>query len=270
MLPTHEISSGGSSFSIVVIRRILDALVDSGGMKKTNLAGKTGLNYPNCVRYIELLEILGWARISDDGTNLIQLTTQGTHFRTVLSSNRRDNRNQNQSLVESDLFVNQIATNRRVRGGQSVKDSSRDNSSYHIMLVDDEPDILLTFKIHLTTEGYNVDAFPDAKSALQNFTSLGPSHYDLIITDIRMKNLNGLQLYHGAKSIDPKVKVIFVTALDASAELVSVLPGVTKKDVFRKPIDEQTFIKVVREALNEATAGASRCAPTPASFINLK
>lgn len=263
MLPMQEVSSEGSSFSIVVIRRILDALVESGRIKKTNLAGKTGLNYPNCIRYIGLLELLGWVRISNDGKNHIQLTEQGIHFRTILSSIDRtaDNRNRmNSPVVRSNLLVDPVANNLKLKEVQGSNDASRDNASYNIMLVDDEPDILLTFKIHLTTEGYNVEAFPDAKSALQNLASVGPSYYDLVITDIRMKSLNGLQLFQGIKSIDPDAKIVFISALDAIEELVSILPGVTKKDIIRKPIGEQEFLKVVNQALVEAATNRRKTA----------
>ncbi len=82
----RDSNSGKNLFSLVVIKRILDVLSDSGEMKRTNLAGRTGLNYPNCIRYLELLKLLGWVRNSGDGANQFQLTEQGIHFRSVLSS----------------------------------------------------------------------------------------------------------------------------------------------------------------------------------------
>lgn len=88
-------SNRGNSFSLVVIKRILDIVGDSGQIKKTNLAGKTGLNYPNCMRYIELLKMLDWVRTTNDGSNQIYLTEQGIHFRSVLSSMKSGHDNNN-------------------------------------------------------------------------------------------------------------------------------------------------------------------------------
>jgi DNA-binding NarL/FixJ family response regulator len=76
-------------------------------------------------------------------------------------------------------------------------------------------------------------------------------HYDLVITDIRMPEMNGLRLYQCLKNIDPAIKVIFVTALDAANELVSVIsPGPVK--VLKKPVDKQLFSKSVKAALQAA------------------
>jgi predicted transcriptional regulator len=85
-------------------------------------------------------------------------------------------------------------------------------SSFKIMLVDDEQDALLTYKTFLMAapEGYNVDAFTDSYEALKHFINLNHSYYDLVITDIRMPGLNGLQLYQKIKAIDNTSKVVLV------------------------------------------------------------
>ena len=63
----------------------------------------------------------------------------------------------------------------------------------------------------------------------------------VIILDIRMKNLNGLQLHHQIKAIDPTIKILFVTALDILGELLSIFPGISKEQILRKPIDKNLF-----------------------------
>ena len=120
---------------------------------------------------------------------------------------------------------------------------------HNILLVDDEPDILLTYKTFLLAapEGYNVDPFTDSQKALQQFAQVNPSYYDLIVMDIRMPGLNGLQLYYRLKAISPDIKVLFVSALDAAQEMISILPGVKLDDVVKKPVDKEQFLYKVRK-----------------------
>ncbi len=119
---------------------------------------------------------------------------------------------------------------------------------HNLMLIDDEPDIPLTYKSFLDSERYRVDAFTDAHEALKHF-ALNSSHYDLIIMDIRMPGLNGLQLYHRIKAINKDIKVIFATALDAADELVSILPDIKSNYVIRKPVGREDFVKTIRTVL---------------------
>jgi two-component system, OmpR family, response regulator ChvI len=121
---------------------------------------------------------------------------------------------------------------------------------YNVLLVDDEPDALLTYKTFLTTaEGYNIDAFTDPQEALKHFAQVNPSHYDLAVMDIRMPGLNGLQLYYRLKAMNMSIKVLFLSALDAAAEIVSILPDVRQGDIIRKPIDQEHFVNAVKTAL---------------------
>lgn len=126
-----------------------------------------------------------------------------------------------------------------------------------VMLVDDEPDILAIFKTYLSSEGYKVEAFSDSYMALQSFARSEPQHYDLLVLDIRMPTINGLQLYQRLKAVDPYVKVIFLSALDATDELVSILEGVKTADVVRKPIDRKHFIQKVKATIESSHSGTN-------------
>lgn len=120
-----------------------------------------------------------------------------------------------------------------------------------VMLVDDEPDVVAVFKSFLLQDGYCVEAFSDSHRALQAFARSQSRHFDLVVLDIRMSSMNGLQLYRRLKAIDPYIKVIFLTALEATEELVSVLDGVTSVDVMKKPIDRKHFLQRVRASIQE-------------------
>ncbi len=124
-------------------------------------------------------------------------------------------------------------------------------SKHTVMIVDDEPDVLSILKLFLLEDDYVVEAFSDSFTALQSFAKSEPRHYDLIILDIRMPSMNGLQLYQRLKAIDPRIKIIFLTALETSEELVSVLDGLASIDVMKKPINKKNFLQKVRASVGQ-------------------
>jgi two-component system, OmpR family, response regulator ChvI len=128
----------------------------------------------------------------------------------------------------------------------------RARSYGNIMLVEDEPDVLFAFKTMLISEGYNVDTFTDSFEALKHFVKLNRPYYDLVILDIRMPGMNWIQLYQKLKRIADDLRVLFVTALDAAEELVSILPDLNPPYIIRKPISAQNFINVVKKAVTYA------------------
>ncbi|HJT84749.1 MAG TPA: response regulator, partial [Nitrososphaeraceae archaeon] len=69
----------------------------------------------------------------------------------------------------------------------------------------------------------------------------------LVILDIRMENLNGFQLHQQIKAIDPTIKIIFVTVLDIADELLTIVPGLSKEQILRKPVDKTEFIKNIKK-----------------------
>ena len=75
-----------------------------------------------------------------------------------------------------------------------------------ILIVDDEDDINLLFKIVLEDNGYKVDTFNDPLVALQNFTT---GSYDLSLLDMVMPKMNGFELYQKIRMLDDKVKIRF-------------------------------------------------------------
>ena len=55
--------------------------------------------------------------------------------------------------------------------------------------------------------------------------------------DVRMPCINGIQLYSKIKIMNPDIKVLFLSALDGSEELLSIFPEVKPSEIIRKPID---------------------------------
>ena len=93
--------------------------------------------------------------------------------------------------------------------GSSIEKSNNNNK--RIILVDDEEDILFTYKIFLEEHNYDITSFTDPSLAMNYIRNIPNFKNLLVILDIRMKNLNGFQLHQQIKSIDPTIKVLFIT-----------------------------------------------------------
>ena len=73
-----------------------------------------------------------------------------------------------------------------------AEDMKSDKKRNKILLVDDEPDITLSFETTLQNAGFMVHTYQDPLIALAKFK---PGHYDLVILDIKMPEMNGFELY---------------------------------------------------------------------------
>jgi CheY-like chemotaxis protein len=125
---------------------------------------------------------------------------------------------------------------------QQKNELKQSNSSYNILLIDDDADILFTFTAVIEGEGYHLKSFNNPYEALSHFSQMDPYHYDLVITDIRMPGINGIQLYSKLKVMNPDIKVLFLSALDAVEELLSIFPDIKINEIIRKPIEPHSLI----------------------------
>jgi CheY-like chemotaxis protein len=126
----------------------------------------------------------------------------------------------------------------------------KNNGAKRIILVDDEQDLLFTYRMFLRAYNYNITSFTDPSIALNYIRDLSDFNDLLVVLDIRIKNLNGLQLHQQLRSIDPTIKIIFITALDILDELLSIVPGIPKEQIMRKPVDKKEFTNTVNKLLN--------------------
>jgi CheY-like chemotaxis protein len=135
---------------------------------------------------------------------------------------------------------------------ESQQKQQQQRYSTNIMIVDDEPDTLFTYEWFLSDEGYNVEAFTDPQEALKHLVQLADpsSYYQLVLLDIRMPKLNGLQLFNMIKTLSPDTKIMFCSALDVAEELVSILPDINYDYIIRKPVERKSFVSKINSALN--------------------
>ena len=149
-------------------------------------------------------------------------------------------------LVLNDMEISNKNSLSKKQPHSFIKDL---NDNKRVILVDDEQDILFTYKLFLEND-YDVISFIDPVFALNYIRNISNFNHLLIILDIRMKNLNGIQLHQQIKAIDPTIKILFVTALDILDELLSIVPGISKEQIMRKPVDKKEFTNTVNKLLN--------------------
>jgi DNA-binding response OmpR family regulator len=120
-----------------------------------------------------------------------------------------------------------------------------------ILLVDDESDICITLASILEDNGFAVDTFDDPLAALGSFRK---DFYDLLIFDIKMEKMNGLELYKEVKKIDKKVKISFLTASKFNyqefMDVLSDINGLDENEIIQKPIENEELIKIISEMVN--------------------
>ena len=119
-----------------------------------------------------------------------------------------------------------------------------------ILLVDNEDDNNIVFKMALEDDGFEVDIYiyNDSLLELSNFKD---DLYDLVILDINIPKMNGYELYKEIRKIDSKVKVCFLSASEIyDKNLQKVSPPSDVKCFISKPIQMNDLIRTVKAELN--------------------
>jgi two-component system response regulator ChvI len=120
-----------------------------------------------------------------------------------------------------------------------------------ILLVDDEPDIIYSIKRLLEDNGFVVDSYTDPTLALSNFK---PGLYDLLLLDIKMPKMSGLDLYQKMKEIDnSNVKICFLTASELFYEeyrRLDAYPSLDKAYFIQKPFRSEELIRKINEIMH--------------------
>ena len=120
-----------------------------------------------------------------------------------------------------------------------------------ISIVDDEIDIAKLFRDTLKRlPGLSIFTFTDPTMAIEHF-ALNKSSYVLVISDLRLPEINGLQLLKTVKDLNPKVKTVLITAFDVEDTLFqSYLRDEIINGFAQKPISINNLIREVTEQLH--------------------
>jgi DNA-binding response OmpR family regulator len=109
-----------------------------------------------------------------------------------------------------------------------------DTERRNLLIVDDNEDITAVLKLGLERRGMRVTTFNDPLMALEEVKK---HHYDLIITDIGMPRMSGIELYREIRKHDASCPICFLSSLDVGdTEFQQMFPD-TPADLFlKKPI----------------------------------
>ena len=124
------------------------------------------------------------------------------------------------------------------------------SSAYSILVVDDESELATLFKAFLDKEGHTAISFTDPTLALEYFKQT-PDKHSLIITDLRMPSLSGLQLAKKIRKINTDVKIFLMTAFETKDLENQVEYKEARIDkLIQKPIRFSDLRRLINDALN--------------------
>jgi PAS domain S-box-containing protein len=113
-----------------------------------------------------------------------------------------------------------------------------------ILLVDDEPDILRVLSISLKADGYEVTSAQNGKQALQIYNE---QLHDIVITDVRMPGLDGIDVLKAVKKINAETEVIIITGHgDIDAAIEALQNGAS--DFINKPVQDRALSIALKRA----------------------
>jgi DNA-binding response OmpR family regulator len=122
------------------------------------------------------------------------------------------------------------------------------SGSHRILIVEDEPNARLVLRTALVSNDYSVSTAPDGETAL---TWLGQERFDLVLLDLRMPGVGGLEVLGRLREQGNDVPVVIVSAHDRAPHVVrSMKLGAT--DFLVKPLTPDALRRAVAEVLSKA------------------
>ncbi len=123
-------------------------------------------------------------------------------------------------------------------------------SSHKMMIIDDEKIVGDMAKLSLEQEGYEVETFLNGESALER---LKEKSFDVVITDLKMKGIDGLEVLRTVKQLYPQTVVIMITAFANLDVAIEALRD-DVHDFFPKPVKIKELKASIKRALDKQTA----------------
>jgi DNA-binding NtrC family response regulator len=116
---------------------------------------------------------------------------------------------------------------------------------YKILIIDDEPQLVESIAVRFKASGYTVQTAPDGVSGINKFKEEEP---DLVILDIMMPGLSGLDTLKELKQLNSSVPVIMLTAYGTPQSAIEAL-RLGAYDHLAKPFNTETLLEMIKKAL---------------------
>jgi DNA-binding NtrC family response regulator len=120
-------------------------------------------------------------------------------------------------------------------------------SRTQILVIDDDEDILNLFSDFLKKEGYGVTSFLDPLKALDEIHRR-PQRYSIIITDVRMPGISGIELIRRIGKINHDIKVIIISAFELNGEDLS---NIRYDNFVEKPVHMHYLAQTIERILKK-------------------
>ncbi len=114
-----------------------------------------------------------------------------------------------------------------------------------ILVIDDEEIVRVSCKKCLTPEGYDVDT---ASNGIEGLQLAQATKYDLVLTDLKMPEMDGMEFIIKAKESQPDTRIIMITGYSTVEHAVKAM-RLGAYNYIEKPFTPVTLITAVREAL---------------------
>jgi DNA-binding NtrC family response regulator len=127
---------------------------------------------------------------------------------------------------------------------------SVNEDSLSILVLDDEPIVGKRLRAALEKSGYAVEVFEDSRAALRR---LDEKEFDIIVTDVRMEEVDGIQVLEHVLERSPRTRVIVITGY-ATVEVAREALAKGAFDFIAKPFKPDDLRQVIRKAAEDLRA----------------
>ncbi len=114
---------------------------------------------------------------------------------------------------------------------------------YSILIVDDEEDICRALKFLLTMEGYSVKTALSGKDALDKIKKV---HFDLVLSDLKMEGMDGLELLRAVKKQSPSTVFVMMTAYASVENAVEAMKSGASDYIVKPFVNEDVKLRIKR------------------------
>ncbi len=208
--------------------------------------------FKNCGHPLSFTVSIGLATTRDPGISNVSSLFEAADAALYLA--KKNGRNQYCSNHEMTRAKSPVAAAVNIIGKAFKKTEAApvepEKNNGRILIVDDNQEILIMLEALLKRKKYYTDVALDGLQALEKIKA-GPENIDLIISDINMPGMNGIELIQAVHNVDPNLVVILLTGFATVSNSMTALKAGAFR-IIKKPFE-------LDEMLNAVESGVERC-----------